>query len=450
MNDLAPPRAARAVRPDFVPQEHNTSEEIARQEKTRLWPRVWQMACREEEIPQAGNFITYDILDQSIVVVKTESGAIKAYHNVCMHRGQQLVNGVGTVNKFHCRFHGWQWTLDGDLLRIQDREDWAGCAQMQDSDLGLAEVHVGLWGGFVYINMSARPEPFEQYMAPVMRALGPMRFEEMRYGWHKTMVIKANWKTALEAFMESYHVASIHPQYLPLIDEANKSFAEGQHGKHIYLMERPMGAPSRRTGKPVPDDLREGIAGVMTVFKDWVGDAEGKGQVTTRSVTAAQRVLTDLPAGLSAMDVTMAAIGYMMEAAAKEGVQWPILSMEQVMDAGVDWNLFPNMVLVFAFDGCLVFRSRPNGDDPESCIFDMCSILRMAPHEVPVLEREFYADWRDHTDKIPKLLVQDLRNMESIQRGLHSLGLKGLRTNPVQEVQISHFHEVLDQYLSVP
>lgn len=447
MNDLSMPRGERTVRPDFVPQEHNTSPDIAQLEKRKLWPHVWQMACREEEIPQPGNFVTYDILDQSIIVVRTEAGAIRAYHNVCQHRGQQLTAGCGSVNKFHCRFHGWQWSLDGQLLRVQDREDWKGCAEMKDADLGLAEVRVGLWGGFVYINMDADAEPFEGYMAPVIRALGPMRFDDMRFAWHKTMVIKTNWKTALEAFMESYHVASIHPQYLPMVDEANRSFAEGKHGKHIYTLERPMGAPSRRTGKPVPDDLREGIASVLSVFKEWVGDAEGKGQVTVRSADAAQRVLTELPAGLSALDITMAAIGFMMEAATKEGVQWPVLTMEQAMDAGVDWNIFPNMVLVFAFDGCLVFRARPDGDDTESCIFDMWSILRMAEHEVPALEREFYPDWKQHVDKIPKLLVQDLRNMETVQRGLHSLGLKGLRTNPVQEVQISHFHEVLEQYL---
>src|SRR5690606_10931893 len=260
--------------------------------------------------------------------------------------------------------------------------------------------------------------------APVRRALDPMKFEEMRFGWYKTMIIDANWKTALEAFMESYHVAMIHPQYLALVDEKNASYAEGAHGKHNYLLERPMGAPSQRTGKPVPDDLRAGIAGVLSVFKEWVGDAEGKGQVTVRSVDAAQRVLTELPAGTPAMDVTMAAIGFMMEAAAKEGVQWPILTMEQVIDAGVDWNVFPNLVLVFAFDGCLVFRSRPNGNDTESCIFDMWSILRMAPHEVPPLQREFFSDWRQHVDKIPRLLVQDLRNMGFVQRGMHSLGLK--------------------------
>jgi phenylpropionate dioxygenase-like ring-hydroxylating dioxygenase large terminal subunit len=447
MSDTRKPDLIRAVRADFVPQEDNISAEVAALEKQHLWPRTWQVACREEEIPQVGNFVTYDILDQSIIVVRSTTDTIKAFHNVCLHRGRQLTSGCGSVTKLHCAFHGWQWSLNGDLLRIQDRENYEGCAHMADEDLRLSEVHVGCWGGFVFINMAENPEPFDQYMAPVKRALDPMRFEDMRFGWYKTMIINTNWKTALEAFMESYHVAMIHPQYLPLVDEANKSFAEGLHGKHIYLNERPMGAPSRRTGKPVPDDLREGIAGVLSVFKEWVGDAEGKGQVTVRSANAAQRVLDELPAGLQPMEVIMGAIGFMMEAAAKEGVQWPILTMEQAMDAGVDWNVFPNLVLVFAFDGCLVFRSRPNGDDPESCIFDMWSILRLAPHEVPPLEREFYADWKQHTDKIPALLVQDLRNMEGVQRGLHSRGLKGLRTNPVQEVQISHFHEVLHQYL---
>ena len=448
MNDMTLPDARR-VRADFVPQEDNFCPQIARREKEKLWPRIWQMACREEEIPQIGNFTTYDILDQSIIVVRAEDQAIKAFHNVCPHRGRQITAGCGSVNKFHCAFHGWQWNLNGDLLRIQDRDDWNGCANMGDGDLRLAKVHVATWGGFVYINMSESPEPFEQFIAPVKRALDPLKFERYRFAWYNTMIIKANWKTALEAFMESYHVASVHPQYLAVIDEVNRSYAEGPHAKHVYLFERPMGAPSRRTGKPVPDDLREGVAGVLQAFRDWVGDAEGKGQVTARTIKAAQRVLTDVPAGTAANDVMIAAIGFMIEAAAKEGVEWPMLSMEQAMDAGSDWTVFPNMGLVFAFDGCLVFRSRPNGDDPESCIFDAWSILNFAPHEVPPLRRTFFQDWTECEAQIPGLLVQDLRNMEYVQRGLHSLGLKGkgLRTNPVQEVQISNFHKTLHEYI---
>lgn len=448
MNELNESLMVRAVRPDFVPQEGHICPKMAHLERQRLWPRVWQMACREEEIPQPGNFVTYDILEQSIIVVRSQDGAIKAFHNVCLHRGQQLTKGCGSVTKFHCRFHGWQWSLNGELLRISDRDDYRACPDMQDSDLRLLEVRVGCWGGFVFINMDSNAESFDAYIAPVRRALGPMRFEDMRYAWYKTMIVKANWKTVMEAFMESYHVPQLHPALLAVADESNVSVAEGRHGKHIYTMQRPFGAPSLRSGKPVPEDLRQGVADFMSFFKEWIGDEQGNGQVTARSIRAAQRVLTDLPSGVPPNDILMAAMGFMMEAAAKEGVQWPILSMEQMADAGVDWNVFPNLGLVFAFDGCLVFRGRPHPDDHESCIFDMCSILRMAPHEVPALKRAFYPDWKNHVAEIPKLLVQDLNNMEGVQRGMHSLGLKGLRTNPVQEVQISNFHVNLHQYLN--
>jgi phenylpropionate dioxygenase-like ring-hydroxylating dioxygenase large terminal subunit len=451
MNDFTRPEPAlpphRKVRADFVPQEDNTSPAIAQLERERLWPRVWQMACREEEIAQVGNFVTYEILDQSIIVIRVSETAIKAYHNVCPHRGRQLMQGCGSANKLHCAFHGWQWTLQGELLRVQDREDWNGCSDMADRDLRLSEVRLGRWGGFVFINLDADGEAFDDFIAPVHRALDPLGFEEYRFGWYKTLLLKANWKTAIEAFQESYHVASVHPQYLPVVDELNKSYAEGQHSKHVYLFQRPMGAPSHHTTLPVPADLRAGVAGVLAAFRDWVGDAEGKGQVTARSAAAAQRVLTEVPEGTPPQEVMMAAVGFMLEAAHAQGVQWPRLTPEQTMAAGVDWTVFPNMGLVFAFDGCLVFRARPNGSDPDSCIFDAWSILRLAPQEVPRLQREFYPDWKAREHEIPGLLVQDLRNMEFVQRGLHSLGLKGLRTNPVQEVQVSHLHRVLHRYL---
>ena len=97
------------VRIDFVPAHHYTSREFARAEKARLWPRVWQVACRVEEIPQVGDFVTYDILDESIVVVRSAPGQIKAFFNVCQHRGRQITEGCGRANVLRCKFHGWTW-----------------------------------------------------------------------------------------------------------------------------------------------------------------------------------------------------------------------------------------------------------------------------------------------------------------------------------------------------
>ena len=448
MNDMTQPAfIASKVRADFVPREHFVSRDFARLENERLWPRVWQVACREEEIPQAGNYETYTVAQQSVTVLRTASGAIKAYHNACPHRGRELTSGSGTMGRVHCKFHGWQWNLDGEIMRVPDRADWEGCGGMDDASLHLVEVKVGTWGGWVFINMDPNCEPFEQFIDPVPKYLDCLEFDKMRYAWRKSFVLQANWKVAMEAFMESYHVAMVHPQALPLVDPSNFSSVHGKHGRHSYLWERPPGTPAALTGKPVPEDIRAGAAALGEFNAVELGGHHRDGQMTERSAKALQRHLTDTPANLSPWEVTMLSQTYMREAAEADGAGWPTVTPEQAAELGADWNVFPNMVLVFSFDATLVMRARPISDDPDVCVFELASICRYAPGKEPKVEREVYSSWQAEVDKIPHLLTQDLSNIEAVQRGLHSIGLKGVRLNPKQERQISHHHEVLHQYV---
>ena len=93
------------------------SREIVQLEKERLWPRVWQLACRLEEIPYVGDYVTYDLLDESIIVVRETPERIRAFHNVCQHRGRRLTEGCGTAQRLQCRYHAWQWGLDGKVTK---------------------------------------------------------------------------------------------------------------------------------------------------------------------------------------------------------------------------------------------------------------------------------------------------------------------------------------------
>src|SRR5580698_7610293 len=117
---LKPPLPQEPLDP-FIPASHYTSRAHAELENERLWPRVWQVACREEDIPQVGDFYTYDIVDDSIIVVRTSPDEIKAFHNACSHRGRRLTAGCGHTTRFHCRFHGWQFGLDGKPRHVVDR-----------------------------------------------------------------------------------------------------------------------------------------------------------------------------------------------------------------------------------------------------------------------------------------------------------------------------------------
>ena len=439
---------AQAVTDNFIPREHYVSPEFARAEKERLWPKTWQMACRTEEIAETGRFVVYDILDDSVIVVRTAEG-IKAFHNVCPHRGNQLVEKSGAVGQFVCGFHGWSWNLAGENTFVKDAADWAGCPRMQKEDLHLKEVRTGEWGGFVFVNLDPNGETFESFIEPVPEFLDCLDFDKMRFVWYKTMPLAGNWKTTMESFMESYHVYTTHAQTIPYLDEISVSYEHGKHGKHGYPAARLLGLPSARSDLPTPADLRQAYAQAIDDLAQQTGGLEVRvGAGSPRSADAVRRVLDELGPEATIEEIHMAGLRFMQEAAEAEGAGWPTVTAEQGANLGVDWNIFPNMVLVFALDSTLVFRARPDRDDPNKCLFDMWGLMRVAPDKAPAFRREYYEDWKANRDKIPPLLVQDLRNIEKIQRGMNSSAFEGSRINPVQERQIYNHHRVLREYLA--
>ena len=161
----------------LVPKQRFTSPEWLQKEYKLLWSRVWQWACREEEIPNVGDYFEYKIGDQSIVIVRDEDKSLKAYHNVCMHRGTRLVEGKywwggpGTTRNFRdwyqcklrCVFHGWAWTLDGEISFMPGAKDFAPC-RIQKDEVALMPVRCETWEGFVYVNMDMDAEPVLDYL----------------------------------------------------------------------------------------------------------------------------------------------------------------------------------------------------------------------------------------------------------------------------------------------
>ena len=180
-------------------------------EAQHLWPRVWQMACREEELPRAGDCIVYEVVGQSLLIVRTDTGTIKAFFNSCLHRGRKLLTEDAHVAELRCPFHGFRWKLDGDNCGVPCRWDFE---HLSDADLKLPEAQVGLWGGFVFINMDANAPPLHEYLGVLPGHFARWRLEDCYKAAHVGKIIDCNWKVAQEAFMESYHVIATHPQIL--------------------------------------------------------------------------------------------------------------------------------------------------------------------------------------------------------------------------------------------
>ena len=198
--------------------ERFISREWAEKEVKYLWKRVWQYTCREEEIPEPGDYYKYDIAGMSFLVVRTQTGDVKAFPNACLHRGRMLKEYDGRASELRCAFHGFCWTLDGKLKDIPARWDFK---YIEDDKFGLPSLPVGRWGGFIFINPDLECEPFGDFIADMRSQFERWKPETLYIESHTAKIAPANWKIAQEAFCEAYHVNGTHPQILMSLGDTN-------------------------------------------------------------------------------------------------------------------------------------------------------------------------------------------------------------------------------------
>lgn len=432
------------VRPDFVPVEDYTSKKFLALENERVWPKVWLMACREEEIPEAGDFFAFDIIRDSILIVRQPGGALKAFYNVCQHRGRRLKSGCGQTGKMiHCGFHGWSWHLDGSIRRIVNRDEWDGCPDFTDKDVALPQVRVECWGGWVFVTMDPQAPPLIEFLGEVPDYLACYALEQTRMLWHVEMKTPANWKLVLGAFNEAYHVEATHPQtmrssssYLP-----SKAFGiHGQFGPQGYdakeLPNRPMAMAALQRD---PRDI------VLESTEEMYRDLQA--MYLEPSLAAARRFHAEVPAGTDPAEIGARLFAMHKEEMVKTGAAWPEgLTPEAMHRAGFGWHIFPNFIILPCIDGSLCYRTRPHPEDPDECLWDIWCFGRYAPGKEPEPKRTVVEDYRDFLH-VNRFLRDDLLNLPEVQKGMYSRGIRALRTNPAQERCQSNLHEVIHEMI---
>jgi phenylpropionate dioxygenase-like ring-hydroxylating dioxygenase large terminal subunit len=420
-----------------IPKERYTSAAFRDLEMERLWSRVWQMACREEELPAVGDFVEYAIGGESILVVRTAPDHVESFFNACLHRGTRLAQGAGRFDGdgFRCPYHGWCYGLDGRLRDVPDRDEFTSLP----SDLRLTPVRTERWGGFVFVTMDPGAEPVREFLDPLPSLLAPYRLEEMRLRSYLTTILPANWKTVVDAFNESYHVQGAHAQILPWTDDT--SIAYEQFRTHAHYGRLPTArrklAPSPRLGLR-PEDVDEGA--ILAALVAGLGGAFLKEE---RALVDERRATPGAPGTLLARYQTRR-----MELLRARGLDVSGFTPEHMTSAD-DVYWFPNVVGPIYPGSAILFRVRPNGLDPESAIKDTWVLEWPRPETAWTMpERRFFADWR--TRNWGEITTQDYENIERQQAGMRSRGFRGLRLNPRQEGNILHMHRVIDRYLAAP
>jgi Rieske 2Fe-2S family protein len=226
------PETTRALERSLPSSAYLTAESF-RSDKSAIFDREWFCAAREEDLREAGDHLTLDIAGESVLVVRTKAGEIKAHYNVCRHRGARLCDpendarwglaldgGVVTRNLIRCPYHSWSYSLDGKLVAAPLLQDAPG---FDKADYSLHPVGVEAWGGFIFLNLTPQGAPdFRAAMGEAPRRLGNYPLDVLKTARTISYDVRANWKLILENYNECYHCPGVHPELCEIVPEFRK------------------------------------------------------------------------------------------------------------------------------------------------------------------------------------------------------------------------------------
>jgi phenylpropionate dioxygenase-like ring-hydroxylating dioxygenase large terminal subunit len=409
-----------------ISNDRYISRDWHRREVEHLWMKVWQFVCREDHIPGPGDYIVYDIANLSFIVVRDDSGAIKAYPNACLHRGRKLKDHDGHCSIIRCPFHAFAWRLDGALAEVPAAWDFPHIAERRE-EFDLPECQVGTWAGFVFINPDPHAASLASFLGDLDEHFGVWDLEHRYVEAHVAKVIQANWKIAQEAFCEAFHVSGTHPQILPYLGDTNSQVDVWDSFARVIT---PGGTPSPLL------DWRPSDEEVLRAMFD---------------IRVDQELPIEVPEGASARAVAAAASRERWRVIAGDRVD--TMSDAELMDS-IDYTVFPNFHPWGAFNR-IVYRFRPNGDDHRSSIME---VMFLSPYQgerpPPAPVRWLGPDetWTDAPElgMLAKVFNQDLFNMCRVQEGLETTFKPGVTLANYQESKVRWLHALLTQWVEGP
>ncbi len=402
------------------------------EEFKRLWTRTWQFACREEHIPDVGDYYVYDIGAYSFIVSRVAENDIRAYFNACLHRGTKLrASGTeGSASEFKCMFHGWSWNLDGTHKEHLCPWDFP---HVNSDKFSLPEARVELLGGFVWINMDPDAPGLRDYLGPqFLKHIEAWKLEDRYIASHVSKPIPANWKLNMEAFMEAYHVLDTHPQVCPTNADANSQY--DIYGEHANRFVTPLGVMSPHYyGKITEQDVLDQCT---------VGDSS---LVTDKPM---------VPEGGMARQIMADMYRDMFEKANNSDLS--SVSDAEVLDC-FSYTVFPNTFLFPGISLPMVYRFRPSPNNHRESIYE-CLFLLPKPVDGSIPETaEMVSLTREQSFKeaagmdpgFGAILDQDTDNLMMQQEGLEASAKHGLTLGNYQEIRVRHFNMAVDKYMAM-
>ncbi len=412
--------------PVTVPSYRYISPDFAARELALLWPNVWQLACTLDHVAGSGDYFEYRVGPYSILLVRGDDGVLRAFQNVCLHRGNLLCEGSGSgLGELRCSYHRWCWDLGGRLREVPSRR---GFGVLRNEDYPLLPVRVATWGPLVFVNPAPDGESLEDFLEGVPEDCSWAGIEDFRCRALVSIPVECNWKTLIEAFSETYHVQGIHREMLPMCDDVNSpQRLWGRHGK----LEQPYGLPSPRLRRR-PDDqaVWEAFIEVMGA-RIGVADKAEAGPVPLPPGASLRSLLADM----------------VREKGRAGGLDLSPFDDDQLLNLQ-QYNLFPNITVLVFPDLLSVVRARP-GDAPDRAVMDAFAFERHPRGDDTPRRKPLDVTIPPGGD-IPLGLVlsQDVANFAKAQRGLHQPGFTRL-TLSGEECRIINLHRNLERYLGI-
>lgn len=445
------------VNPDLPPEDHGAkapyidhgvaipdkaryyTQEAADLEWQHLWMKCWAFAGLAQDAEEIGDYFRYNLGKESFVVVRIAPGddGLRAYYNVCPHRGNRLVYtdfGHAGNGCFTCNFHGWKFNLDGTNLEVRDELIFR--PEVIAGRPGLREASCAVWNGLVFVN----PDPsavssLTDHLDVITEHLAPYDLASMRVLRDIEVCWDANWKTALDAFVEFYHADDVHPEVIPLTGTLECQY--DLYGKGVSRMLIPMGAVTSRFEDR--DTVNEGLKSLVAAYG---GDPENykhlKGWEYRKALCDTKR-----------------------KWGAKQGYAFfDRLTDDQISD---DWNYFafPNMTLNVYADTLMIQAFRPHPTDPRKSYYSALTLcLPVRDGETRVFDLNEFAHgpkgWRGEERPArvsPKndadfgfVLAQDARRIPEVQKGIESGAFNGYLLSE-SECRIRHYLAEIDRYI---
>ncbi|MFA5628544.1 MAG: aromatic ring-hydroxylating dioxygenase subunit alpha [Thiohalomonadaceae bacterium] len=433
MSSHITPAGEVALRYDKITGDRYHSREFMSREWEKMWTKVWHLGGISKQIPEPGDYVLHNFMNESVVMIRQAGGAIRAFYNTCQHRGNRLLTvEEGRVKSLQCPYHGWTYSLDGVVTEVLNPEDFPQgdpCGKLK-----LKEVACEEWNGLVWYSMDENPVPLIEYLNPVPDLLRNRNIASMERVVWRTLSVETNWKFSPDNFNEAYHVSVVHPQFKPIIDEDYRNTVfEMYPSGHNRMIQK--GQPSSNADEP--GKVGEPWADLL---KSWDLDPdafEGRAQEGRRALQMQMRKLCKSRGYLHYQD-------------------WD----DDELTDYFHHTLFPNVTLTATPDGVHMYRTEPHPSDPNKCTFDywffapavegldsVSTIIGERPYEAA--EHEFLtygSEMSFDTTRLGTFLDQDLSVGVTQQQGLNSRGFSGAYLSG-QESRVQRFHEVLNDYL---